>query len=134
MCIPSIVRLMVPSASEEGQARLWHIGITAVFLTASYLIALVVTDLGVILAIVGATGSTMVSYVLPGAPPAPPRPFIPSPLSSGTLQAPKAPLVPLVLSSLRRLPHGLAPPLRPSRPPSRSSPARPPTTQFYLPT
>jgi len=66
MCITSIVRLLVPSASEEGQARIWHIGITAVFLAASYLIALVVTDLGVILAIVGATGSTMVSYVLPG--------------------------------------------------------------------
>ena len=33
----------------------------------SLLIALVVTDLGIILALVGATGATIVAYILPGA-------------------------------------------------------------------
>jgi Transmembrane amino acid transporter protein len=37
-----------------------------VFLVASLLIALSVSDLGVVLSIVGATGSTVVSYILPG--------------------------------------------------------------------
>ena len=40
--------------------------ITCTFLALSLLISLVVTDLGTILAVVGATGSTMVSYILPG--------------------------------------------------------------------
>lgn len=31
------------------------------------MIALVVTDLGIVLGVVGATGSAMVSYVIPGA-------------------------------------------------------------------
>lgn len=37
-----------------------------VFLFGSLLIGLTLTNLGVMLALVGATGSTMVSYVLPG--------------------------------------------------------------------
>jgi Amino acid permeases len=41
-------------------------GITCVFLVLSYIIAMSVSDLGVILGVVGATGSTMVSYILPG--------------------------------------------------------------------
>lgn len=41
--------------------------ITCVFLVLSYIIAMSVSDLGVILGVVGATGSTMVSYILPGA-------------------------------------------------------------------
>ena len=40
--------------------------ITIIFLISSLGIAIVVTDLGVILSIVGATGSTIVSYILPG--------------------------------------------------------------------
>jgi amino acid permease len=40
--------------------------ITCTFIALSFLISLVVTDLGTILAVVGATGSTMVSYILPG--------------------------------------------------------------------
>ena len=43
-----------------------HVTVTSIFLTLSYMIAMVVEDLGIILAIVGATGSTMVSYILPG--------------------------------------------------------------------
>ncbi|KAG8460572.1 hypothetical protein KFE25_011347 [Diacronema lutheri] len=40
---------------------------TAAFLAGSLLIALAVDDLGVVMAVVGATGSTAVSYILPGA-------------------------------------------------------------------
>eukprot|EP00550_Attheya_septentrionalis_P000212 CAMPEP_0198290390 /NCGR_PEP_ID=MMETSP1449-20131203/8285_1 /TAXON_ID=420275 /ORGANISM="Attheya septentrionalis, Strain CCMP2084" /LENGTH=655 /DNA_ID=CAMNT_0043988895 /DNA_START=207 /DNA_END=2174 /DNA_ORIENTATION=+ len=42
-------------------------GITCTFLVLSFMIAMVVSDLGIVLALVGATGSTMVSYILPGA-------------------------------------------------------------------
>jgi hypothetical protein len=38
-----------------------------VFLAASFGLALAVTDLGVMLAVVGATGSTAISLILPGA-------------------------------------------------------------------
>lgn len=44
-----------------------HYAITIGFLLLSLVIALAVTDLGVVLALVGATGSTMISYILPGA-------------------------------------------------------------------
>ena len=45
--------------------RLFYI-ITICFLSLSFIVAMIVDDLGVILALVGATGSTLVSYVLPG--------------------------------------------------------------------
>jgi len=41
-------------------------GITCGFLILSFIIAMSVSDLGVVLGVVGATGSTMVSYILPG--------------------------------------------------------------------
>jgi len=41
-------------------------GITSVFLLLSFMLAMAVDDLGIVLALVGATGSTLVSYVLPG--------------------------------------------------------------------
>lgn len=41
-------------------------GITCVFLVLSFAIAMSVSDLGLILGVVGATGSTTVSYILPG--------------------------------------------------------------------
>lgn len=41
-------------------------GITITFLVLSFLIAMCVSDLSLILSIVGATGSTIVSYILPG--------------------------------------------------------------------
>ena len=44
-----------------------HLIITTGFILAATAIALVVTDLGVVLEVVGATGSTTVSYILPGA-------------------------------------------------------------------
>lgn len=42
------------------------VAITICFLAMSFLIAMVTSDLGVVLSIVGATGSTIVSYILPG--------------------------------------------------------------------
>jgi len=44
-----------------------HYGITACFVLGSVAIALAVDDLGLVLKVVGATGSTTVSYILPGA-------------------------------------------------------------------
>jgi len=41
-------------------------GITCLFLLLSYCIAMVVDNLGIVLALVGATGSTAVTYILPG--------------------------------------------------------------------
>lgn len=41
--------------------------ITTAFVLGSFCVSLAVTDLGVVLEMVGATGSTMVSYILPGA-------------------------------------------------------------------
>ena len=40
---------------------------SALFAFGSYGVALMVDDLGIVLTLVGATGSTMVSYILPGA-------------------------------------------------------------------
>ena len=40
--------------------------ITVAFLLLSFMVAMIVDDLGVVLAMVGATGSTLVSYILPG--------------------------------------------------------------------
>ena len=51
---------------EDVETNLFN-GITCVFLAISLLISLVVSDLGTILSVVGATGSTMVSFVLPGS-------------------------------------------------------------------
>eukprot|EP00040_Diaphanoeca_grandis_P032519 m.197163 g.197163 ORF g.197163 m.197163 type:complete len:461 (-) comp32650_c0_seq1:84-1466(-) len=42
-------------------------GITVAFTLLSFLLAMVLTDLGIVLELVGATGSTIVSYILPGA-------------------------------------------------------------------
>eukprot|EP00956_Cyclotella_meneghiniana_P037295 scaffold136626_cov22-Cyclotella_meneghiniana.AAC.1 len=39
---------------------------TIAFLSLSFILAMIVDDLGIVLAIVGATGSTLVSYILPG--------------------------------------------------------------------
>lgn len=51
---------------DERTEQRRHWVITVGFLAASYALALAVSDLGVMLSIVGATGSTIVSYILPG--------------------------------------------------------------------
>mmetsp|Transcript_130802 Transcript_130802/g.260957 ORF Transcript_130802/g.260957 Transcript_130802/m.260957 type:complete len:465 (+) Transcript_130802:76-1470(+) len=53
--------LQGPSAERR---RFWLV--TAVWAPLSLVVALTVTDLGIVLGVVGATGSTMVSYILPG--------------------------------------------------------------------
>ena len=52
---------------HEDSANNFHWGFTTLFVLCSTAIALAVTDLGVVLSVVGATGSTMVTYVVPGA-------------------------------------------------------------------
>ena len=54
------------SAWGERHERALHICVTSAFLIASTSIALAVDDLGIVLSVVGATGSTTVSYILPG--------------------------------------------------------------------
>eukprot|EP00957_Ditylum_brightwellii_P063782 4839882-Ditylum_brightwellii.AAC.1 len=54
-----------PNSIADDDSISFYI-VTYIFLLSSYILAMVVTDLGVILALVGATGSTLVSYVLPG--------------------------------------------------------------------
>lgn len=54
-----------PTNTTEGDPQLFYI-ITISFLLLSFLVAMVVDDLGIVLAMVGATGSTLVSYILPG--------------------------------------------------------------------
>ncbi|GMH79020.1 hypothetical protein TrLO_g7728 [Triparma laevis f. longispina] len=51
---------------EKALENVMFYGITIVFLVASFSLAMIVTSLGTILNVVGATGSTMVSYILPG--------------------------------------------------------------------
>lgn len=54
---------LLPPPQEEQRT---FVAVTSVFLLCSVAIALVVDDLGLVLSIVGATGSTTVSYLLPG--------------------------------------------------------------------
>ena len=54
------------SAAPPPPSLALHAAVTTAFLLATTTIALVVTDLGVVLSLVGATGSTIVSYILPG--------------------------------------------------------------------
>ncbi|CAN0470934.1 unnamed protein product, partial [Hapterophycus canaliculatus] len=43
-----------------------HVLVTGAFLALSYLIAMSLDDLGVLLEVVGATGSTTIAFILPG--------------------------------------------------------------------
>eukprot|EP00600_Ochromonadales_sp_CCMP1393_P009668 CAMPEP_0174956944 /NCGR_PEP_ID=MMETSP0004_2-20121128/1806_1 /TAXON_ID=420556 /ORGANISM="Ochromonas sp., Strain CCMP1393" /LENGTH=259 /DNA_ID=CAMNT_0016205015 /DNA_START=766 /DNA_END=1542 /DNA_ORIENTATION=+ len=54
------------AAAMSVQELIMHIIVTTIFLLCSLSIALSMTSLGVMLALVGATGSTTVSYILPG--------------------------------------------------------------------
>ena len=55
------------AASPPKPSALLFYGVSTGFLVASSAIALSIKDLGVVLSFVGATGSTIVSYILPGA-------------------------------------------------------------------
>ena len=71
--IKRIFSAQTDNQSQEDQEQLnnfvlysEHVIVTSSFLTLSYIIAMIVEDLGIVLAVVGATGSTMVTYILPG--------------------------------------------------------------------
>jgi amino acid permease len=53
------------SSKKGGDEYIWF-AVTVFYLAGSFLIAMVVSDLGTILGLVGATGSTTVTYILPG--------------------------------------------------------------------
>ncbi|EED95740.1 amino acid/polyamine transporter, partial [Thalassiosira pseudonana CCMP1335] len=62
-CISSLVKRI---ASGVDNDKHMFYGITVAFLFSSFVLAMIIDDLGVILALVGATGSTLVSYIIPG--------------------------------------------------------------------
>mmetsp|Transcript_8785 Transcript_8785/g.26492 ORF Transcript_8785/g.26492 Transcript_8785/m.26492 type:complete len:317 (-) Transcript_8785:1115-2065(-) len=53
--------------SERPPSTVEFYAVTGVFLVASFVVAMSVSNLGTVLELVGATGSTAVSYILPGA-------------------------------------------------------------------
>ena len=55
-----------PSMEQKENNHFLFNVITCCFLLFSFIVAMSVSDLGVVLGIVGATGSTIVSYILPG--------------------------------------------------------------------
>lgn len=65
------VPIASPPTDDHGgvqpTSNAMHYGITACFLAGTIAIALAIDDLGIVLKVVGATGSTTVSYILPGA-------------------------------------------------------------------
>jgi len=64
----SLLELYLDSPQESTRcASTRYAIVTAVLLVASFSIALIVSDLGVVIGLVGATGSLCVSYVIPGA-------------------------------------------------------------------
>ena len=52
-------------ATSRTSDNIIYYAITLTFLSCSFALAMIVDDLGIVLALVGATGSTMVSYILP---------------------------------------------------------------------
>lgn len=68
-CRNSVMQILKSTVGEAKSPRVtmlrWWI-ITACICSLAWLISMVVTDLGIVLAVVGATGSTTISYILPG--------------------------------------------------------------------
>lgn len=54
------------SCQTARQRQIFHFAATSAILCLSLTVALVVGDLGIVLSVVGATGSTTVSYIIPG--------------------------------------------------------------------
>jgi len=65
-CVLTLLDALAPSDGDERALARRHAAVTGAFLGCSLFIALAVEDLSVVLAVVGATGSTAVSYILPG--------------------------------------------------------------------
>jgi len=62
-CVTTILK----ACGSTMDAGVTHVLITTVFILTTASIALAISDLGLVLSVVGATGSTIISYVLPGA-------------------------------------------------------------------
>jgi len=62
-CVTTILK----TCGSTMDAGVTHVVITTVFIITTASIALSISDLGLVLSVVGATGSTIISYVLPGA-------------------------------------------------------------------
>ena len=66
-CRMSLSHLLLKRSIVEVERNVvLYYGLTFAIASISFIIAMVVTDLGIILSIVGATGSTTMSYILPG--------------------------------------------------------------------
>ena len=66
-CRMSLSHLLLRRSIVEVEESIFlYYGLTLAIAVISFIIAMVVTDLGIILSIVGATGSTTMSYILPG--------------------------------------------------------------------
>lgn len=65
-CITTLLNNIRSSAISAREQYIQFYLITTIFLGLSFAVAITVSDLGVILSLVGATGSTIVSYILPG--------------------------------------------------------------------
>lgn len=63
----SILCALAKRPLDERERRLCFVGFTVAFLVAGMAIASVTTSLGKVMAVVGATGSTTVAFILPGA-------------------------------------------------------------------
>ena len=64
----SLFTYWLDNGQENGNLTVYYFRyalVTFIFLSCSLAIALTVSDLGLMLSLVGATGSTMISYVLP---------------------------------------------------------------------
>ena len=64
--IISLLKRGGPRACALATSPTAHAAVTVVFLVASFGIAMVVHDLGIVLSVVGATGSTTITFILPG--------------------------------------------------------------------
>jgi amino acid permease len=64
-CITTIVKKTCGKGGTLNE-NFVHYAITTVFVATTATIAFLVEDLGLVLSVVGATGSTIVSYILPG--------------------------------------------------------------------
>jgi len=65
--IISIVEILAGKEKDEWlNATVPYVVITSIFIGCTGTIAFLVSDLGLVLAVVGATGSSIVTYVLPG--------------------------------------------------------------------
>ncbi|CAM9196957.1 unnamed protein product, partial [Ectocarpus fasciculatus] len=67
-CVMNMVKGQLNGGKEPSTNSYWlrYYLVTILFLGSSFAIAMSVSDLGILLEVVGATGCTLVSYVLPG--------------------------------------------------------------------